>query len=351
MYRAAPPPRRRAALSNCSAFSLCDGATGPGMSLDDRTPVVVGVGRLTHRAANISLMDIIAESVKLAASDAARSAATAAEILAAVEAVACPGTFFTSTANFVCKKAGLPEVYPNLPASVARAAGASNASKFYYTFESGSSPQYFVNSFSEQIAQGEVDVVVVAGGEVLVTAKKMGAMGKRMKPQDADEVHAMLAAWHDDPGKGPPEMVAVEPEVLAAMSPDPLERAAGVALPVAGYPLYEQALRKQLGHTIEEHLEHISKICEGMSAVAARPENRDHAWFPEQQSAYEIRTPTDDNRWIGFPYTKKMNSMLFVDQSAACILMSAGKREREREREREQEREALLLINGCTLLR
>ena len=101
-------------------------------------------------------------------------------------------------------------------------------------------------------------------------------------------VHAMLSEWHDDPGVGPHEMVAVEPEgeplrpiamscasavggyqvpckirgsyrarangdsVLAAMSPDPLERAAGVALPVAGYPLFEQALRKQLGHSITE---------------------------------------------------------------------------------------------------
>jgi hypothetical protein len=35
---------------------------------------------------------------------------------------------------------------------------------------------------------------------------------------------------------------------MRAMRPDPLERAAGVALPVAGYPLYEQALRRQLGH-------------------------------------------------------------------------------------------------------
>jgi acetyl-CoA C-acetyltransferase len=229
------------------------------MSQDDPTPVVVGVGRLTHRDANISLRDIIAESVKIAAADAAQAAASAsaAEILAAADAFACPGTFFTSTANFVCKRAGMPEVYPNLPASVARAAGATAASKFFYTFESGSSPQYFVNMFAERISQGVDEVVVVAGGEVLVTTKKMGAMGRRMKPEDAEEVHAMLSAWHDEvPGAGNPQMVAVEPEVLAAMSPDPLERAAGVALPVAGYPLYEQALRKELGHSIEEHLEY-----------------------------------------------------------------------------------------------
>ena len=55
------------------------------------------------------------------------------------------------------------------------------AGKHFYTFESGSSPQYFVNMFSERIARGVDEVVVVAGGEVLVTAKKMGALGKRMR--------------------------------------------------------------------------------------------------------------------------------------------------------------------------
>jgi hypothetical protein len=84
------------------------------MSTDDRTPVVVGVGRLTHRDASISLRDIIAAAVELAAADAAQAAgaAPASAILAAVDAVACPGTFFTSTADFVCGKAGMPPVYP-----------------------------------------------------------------------------------------------------------------------------------------------------------------------------------------------------------------------------------------------
>jgi hypothetical protein len=93
------------------------------------------------------------------------------------------------------------------------------AGKHFYTFESGSSPQYFVNMFSERIARGVDEVVVVAGGEVLVTAKKMGALGKRMRPEDAGEVHTMLADWTDDPGIGPPEMVAVEPEVPPPPSP------------------------------------------------------------------------------------------------------------------------------------
>ena len=71
-----------------------------------------------------------------------------------------------------------------------------------------------------------------------------------------------------------------------------------------------QALRRELGHSLEEHNDYVARICEGMTEVAARPENADHAWFPQRQSAEAIKTPSDDNRFIGFPYTKKMNSML-----------------------------------------
>ena len=104
---------------------------------DDNAPVVVGVGRYTYKDApdnggsgpRISLRDMIVESVNIAAADAAQSSSSAAaDILAAVGAVACPGTFFTGTADGVCRRAEMPQVYPNLPASVARASGATNVS-------------------------------------------------------------------------------------------------------------------------------------------------------------------------------------------------------------------------------
>ena len=221
------------------------------------------------------------------------------------------------------------------------------------TIASGSSPQYFVNKFGEEIAQGKRQCVLIAGGEVLMSTKKMGAMGKRMKPKDAEEVHALLAQWHDDTGAPPPEMVAVEEPVMAAMGAAAIEAAHGLGAPVATYPIFEQALRRHLGHSLEEHQDHIARICHEMTTVAALPENAEHAWFPEVQSVESIKAPTADNRYIGFPYantrsapmnahcfrtcellivgmkyrlryTKKMNSMLFVDQSAACIMMSAG---------------------------
>jgi acetyl-CoA C-acetyltransferase len=47
-----------------------------------------------------------------------------------------------------------------------------------------------------------------------------------------------------------------------------------------------------------------------------------HAWTPTARSAEEIRTVTADNRMIGFPYPKYMNSNLQTDQAAAVIVCS-----------------------------
>jgi acetyl-CoA C-acetyltransferase len=58
-----------------------------------------------------------------------------------------------------------------------------------------------------------------------------------------------------------------------------------------------------------------------MSAVAAA---NPYAWFRRRRSAAEIATPTAENRFVGFPYTKYMNAIIHVDQSAAVLLTSVG---------------------------
>merc|ERR1711960_123571 len=103
-------------------------------------------------------------------------------------------------------------------------------------------------------------------------------MGRAMNPEHADEVHEMLADWTDDTSAPPPNMIAVEEEVLQAMGAAPIEAAHGLGAPIATYPIFEQALRRELGHSLEEHNDYVASICEGMTEVAARPENAEHAW-------------------------------------------------------------------------
>jgi len=40
------------------------------------------------------------------------------------------------------------------------------------------------------------------------------------------------------------------------------------------------------------------------------------------RSAEEIITPGSANRWVAFPYTKYMTSLISVDMAAAVLLMS-----------------------------
>ena len=54
--------------------------------------------------------------------------------------------------------------------------------------------------------------------------------------------------------------------------------------------------------------------------AAANPK----AWNRKAHSAAEIATPTANNRYVVYPYTKLMNAFPTVDQSAAVIVTTVG---------------------------
>src|SRR5438093_1433710 len=53
---------------------------------------------------------------------------------------------------------------------------------------------------------------------------------------------------------------------------------------------------------------------------AALAAENPYAWFRDGKSAAELATVTPENRMIGFPYPKFMNSILDVNQGAALLL-------------------------------
>src|SRR3546814_676544 len=95
-------------------------------------------------------------------------------------------------------------------------------------------------------------------------------------------------------------------------------------MPVQVYPLVEQAHRLKQGLTVDEQLVVASELWARFSDVAAA---NTHAWIQRSYTAEEIRTPSADKRWIGFPYTKLMNSNNAVEQGAGVILCSAERAE------------------------
>jgi acetyl-CoA C-acetyltransferase len=102
------------------------------------------------------------------------------------------------------------------------------------------------------------------------------------------------------------------------------EQARGVMMPVQVYPLFEQAFRIRMGRGLDEHLAAVGELWAGFSQVAAT--NPD-AWIQQAFTPAEITTPAPDNRMIGFPYTKRMNSNNAVEQGAGLILCSATRAE------------------------
>jgi acetyl-CoA C-acetyltransferase len=128
-------------------------------------------------------------------------------------------------------------------------------------------------------------------------------------------------AWTvQDESVAPTEVLGGDFEMM-----HPYELARGIAMPVQVYPMFEQAFRRAQGRAIDEHLVRISELWARFSEVAAANPN---AWIQRAYTAEEIRTPGPDNRWIGFPYPKLMNSNNNVEQGAALVLCSAEAAER-----------------------
>jgi acetyl-CoA C-acetyltransferase len=85
------------------------------------------------------------------------------------------------------------------------------------------------------------------------------------------------------------------------------------------YPMFETAWRAANGWGIDEHRERMGALWARFSKVAASNPN---AWIQQEFTAEQIVTPSVDNRMVGFPYTKMLNSNNAVEQSAALLVCS-----------------------------
>jgi acetyl-CoA C-acetyltransferase len=96
----------------------------------------------------------------------------------------------------------------------------------------------------------------------------------------------------------------------------------GVAWPVNVYPFYEVGAAHAWGQTPDEALRETGDIWSAYSQVAAR---NPYAWIPKALTPDEVTTPTADNRFISWPYTKRMVANPNVNQGAAVIITSLAK--------------------------
>jgi acetyl-CoA C-acetyltransferase len=255
------------------------------MTIDPRTPVLIGTGQVLQRAEGLDdardPVALMVEAISLAASDAGLSSVPNPD---AIRVVSLLSWKYGNPAHFIAQDLGLTPRELGLSAM------------------GGNTPQTLVNTASRQILAGEVDLVILTGGETTRTRARYSKAGLTPDWRTTDIAPVPVS------------------EDLTMNMPEELARK--IMMPIQIYPLFETALRAQAGRSVADHQIHISELYARFSAVAATNPN---AWSKKQYTAEEIRTVSDTNRMIGFPYPKLMNSNNDVDMSAALILCSAEK--------------------------
>jgi acetyl-CoA C-acetyltransferase len=249
------------------------------------TPILVGIHHLEQREADpqraLEPVELMIQAVKQAAQDAGSS-----ELLKASSVRVIKGAW----------------PYENPAKAVAKAVGCATAETAISPF-GGNFVQTTVNQSALDIQSGAHDIIILTGAECGNTQAKAAKTKVELD-------------WSQLPGQ-PDRYIGEEKDMR-----HDAERAIRLGRPIAIYPIMEIALRNHLGLGVEEHLEKISQLWSDFSHVAADNPN---AWIRDAKSAEEIRTVSNANRPVSFPYPKFMNSNNNVDQAAALIMCSEEK--------------------------
>jgi acetyl-CoA C-acetyltransferase len=254
----------------------------------DNHPIIVGVGQHTIRDGVEGAMEPV-DMMALVARKAEQDAETKG-LLARADSVRAVSVFSWR--------------YADAPGLLSERIRASPREKLYTTL-GGNSPQWLVNETAAAIARGDVGVALVAGAEAVNTVRRARQRGVELPWTPHGNASGMI---------GDKRMGGRE-----------IEQQHGASSPIQVYPLFENALRAHKGWSLDEHRRRLSELCGEMSRVAA---GNEYAWFRDGKSGEQITTPTAENRYVGFPYTKYMNAIMDVDQSAAVIMTSAGEARR-----------------------
>ena len=228
---------------------------------------------------------MMAEAINRAVVDTASLGATGAPIQASTTLLACVDPMAWG--------------YVDVCATVAGLAGITSSPEGFTVPPGGNSPGELLNILANKIVNGDAEVAILAGSECVY--------GRRRAIKEHLTLNWTPFEGHRDFLKGQRSLTS------------PIEARHGMTGPIHCYPLYENALRAKAGQGVEEHQAFLGTFMARNAAVAA---NNPFAWFPIAYAADEIATPTADNRWVCFPYPKRMNAIMEVDLSAAVIVMS-----------------------------
>ncbi|MDE3008591.1 MAG: acetyl-CoA acetyltransferase [Acidobacteriota bacterium] len=260
------------------------------MTLDPRTPVLVGVGQVTTRpsagarfADAPTPLDLMTEALELASADAHATTS----LLAQLDELIAIGSFTW---------------HPRDPAALVAERLALRPHATSLTPTGGNLPQKIVHATARRVASGDVACVAVVGSEAMHAHALARREGVALDwPTQSDDV---------------PRPTMVEEERIPFTAE---EYEQGLHLPVDVYPLFENARRFARGWNVSEHRERLGRLWQHFARVAAE---NPYAWLRDAPDAATITTPSAANRMVAFPYTKLLVANLPVDMGAAFIMTS-----------------------------
>jgi acetyl-CoA C-acetyltransferase len=188
--------------------------------------------------------------------------------------------------------------YEDLPGAIGTRVGLREDIEKVWLPAGGNSPQDLLHSLVARMSEGGLRSALLVGAECLHSRIRAGREEVRLDWTPVPEGHDALRGQ---------KAFASE-----------LEMRHGMALPIQGFPLFENALRARDGVGFEEYLAGLGRLM-GRNAEVAR--TNPHAWFSDPPGAEEIATVASDNRMVCYPYTKRMNALIDVDQAGALLLV------------------------------
>ncbi len=288
------------------------------VTIDPRTPILVGCGQITDTTGKPS-----SERSNVA------FCGEAAGIALADTGAAIGGAALGRKIDTVAVLEFFPDVSPrfaspfgrcsNPPKAVANRLAAAPR-QLLYTHSGGNMPQYLVNRFAEEIANGETELALVCGAELLRSTQNARKAGLKIDHTE-------------DPG-GEPARIG---DNRFGFSDEEARHELRAAIHF--YPLLENAIRGGLKRDVTSHMAAMGRLFERLAAVA---KTNPLATRREGFSAERLATIAGDNRWICFPYPRLMNSNAIIDQAAAVLMTSV-----EKAREWGIPQERWVFLHGC----
>ena len=271
--------------------------------LDERTPVIIGVGQVSERVgepgyAGLSPMDLGGAALRAAFADARarRKLASALDTIAAIRQFEISATRYSAPFGHA----------NNTPRAIARRAGA-NPARAILEVVGGQGPQRLVGELASEIAAGRSAMAAIVGAEAISTMRALLARGEQ-----CDWSERRRGSLED---RGPGYDGVVDAASIRH----------GVGAPIAGYALAENVRRERMGLSLADYRMEIGRLFEPFATVAAA---NPHSAAPTARSAEELATLTERNRLVAEPYGRLVVARDQVNQGAAIVIASVAEARR-----------------------